>query len=139
MSMRQRALELMGDRDSIASGELRARLFPDWRQRHGDDMPGRQAAGLEMARALGVSPHQKQTAEGWRSLYLRADLEQRDHVPVVTEPARPAPAPHRVPEGPTAEPGSDDWLAARGITRCRKCGLNTPADNDLCLRCEKPM
>jgi hypothetical protein len=77
MRMVERALAVIGDRDQIASAELRYHLFPDWRRQYGDSMEGRQQVGLEMARALGVSPHQVQTSEGYRSVYFRRDLEAR--------------------------------------------------------------
>jgi hypothetical protein len=126
-SARQRALVAIGDRTKIASGELITALLPDWRDKFNNSM---QKAGYWLSKALDARPRRELTEYGFRSFYYRNDLEG------VTRVLPPVPAPTPTT---TAEWGSDEWLAARGIARCRHCGLNTPADNDLCLRCHKPL
>jgi hypothetical protein len=137
MSLLQQALVAFGDRESMSSGELLWRLDPNYLQTY----TTKQRAGFHLSKALGVSPHRffDPQRERWRSEYHRVDLEavQRKEQPelkMVTAEPMASPA----PPATAAEHGSDEWLAARGIARCRHCGLNTP-DGDLCLRCEKPL
>jgi hypothetical protein len=107
MTLVDKALAVMGDRERIASGELRSHLLPGWRREYGDDMAGRQSAGYAVAQRLGVSP--RQVKEEKRSYYYREDLLRASTPSVPREPTGPFCLRCQQHSSP-------------GSTRCNHCG-----------------
>jgi hypothetical protein len=134
-----RALAIMGDRESITSGELIRRLDPLWQTRGDTPQKSMQRAGFHLSRSLGVKPRREATEFGWRSFYYREDLlAARDGAPspAPVAPLRPvnqtthvAPANVQVGHKPADKPSVD------GLVYCGQCGKGNPWSDHPCWSC----
>jgi hypothetical protein len=133
VSLVSRALAVMGDNDTISSGQLLWKLDPNYLTTYGS----RQKGGYHLSKALGVRPHHfyDPTKERWRSEYHRADLEAKlrgtTAPSLAVVPAEPAPV--AAPPVPAPPVAVDD-----GITRCQ-CGAGNPWNDEPCWRCKEPL
>jgi hypothetical protein len=131
-----RALAIMGDRESITSGELIRRLDPLWQTRGDTPQKSMQRAGFHLSRSLGIKPRREATEFGWRSFYYREDLlaaQRPEESRISSAPVavlRPA-----APANDNAFHKPADRTTTPGLVRCHSCRSNNMQGMESCHNC----